>query len=72
MLLLCHGGNDFLRKMDDAAAAQNVRAMVRLARERNIPVVLVATPKPDASPVGAAVLSRDRGRNRVSSLSRES
>ena len=46
LLILCHGGNDFLRKMDEGQAAQNVRAMVRLARERNIPVVLIATPKP--------------------------
>ena len=50
MLLLCHGGNDFLRKMDDARAAENVRAMVRLARERNIQVVLLATPKPTLPP----------------------
>jgi len=50
MLLLCHGGNDFLRKMDDAGVAENVRAMVRLARERNIQVVLLATPKPTLPP----------------------
>ena len=50
MLLLCHGGNDFLRKMDEARVAENVRAMVRLARERNIEVVLLATPKPTLPP----------------------
>jgi acyl-CoA thioesterase-1 len=50
LLILCHGGNDFLRKMEDARAAQNVRAMVRLARERNIAVVLLATPKPTLPP----------------------
>jgi acyl-CoA thioesterase-1 len=50
MLLLCHGGNDFLRKSDDARAAENLRAMVRLARERNIAVVLLATPKPTLPP----------------------
>ena len=50
LLLLCHGGNDFLRKMDEAAAAQNVKAMVRMARERNIQVVLIATPKPTLPP----------------------
>lgn len=50
MLLLCHGGNDFLRKMEDAGVAENVRAMVRLARERNIQVVLLATPKPTLPP----------------------
>jgi lysophospholipase L1-like esterase len=46
LLVLCHGGNDFLRKMDDAAARSNVRGMVKLARDRGIAVVLLATPKP--------------------------
>jgi lysophospholipase L1-like esterase len=46
LLILCHGGNDFLRKMDDAKAAENVRAMVKMARDRGIAVVILATPKP--------------------------
>ena len=46
LLVLCHGGNDFLRKMGEEAAAKNVREMIRKARERGIPVVLLATPKP--------------------------
>ena len=50
MLLLCHGGNDFLRRLDEARAAENIRAMVRLARERDIQVVLLATPKPTLPP----------------------
>ena len=50
LLLLCHGGNDFLRKMDEARVAETVRAMVRLAREREIQVVLLATPKPTLPP----------------------
>jgi lysophospholipase L1-like esterase len=50
LLILCHGGNDFLRKMDDAQAAGNIRAMIRLARSRGIPVVLLATPKPGIPP----------------------
>ncbi len=50
MLLLCHGGNDFLQKLGDEVAAANVRAMVKLARERNIRVVLLATPKPTLPP----------------------
>jgi len=50
LMLLCHGGNDFLRRLDDAQAAANVRAMIQLARERGIPVVLVATPKPGLPP----------------------
>ena len=50
LLILCHGGNDFLRKMDEARAASNVRAMIALAREKDIPVVLLATPKPTLPP----------------------
>ena len=50
LLILCHGGNDFLRKMDDAGVANNVRAMIRLAKAKGIPVVLLATPKPGIPP----------------------
>jgi lysophospholipase L1-like esterase len=46
LLILCHGGNDFLRKMGEDAAAANVRAMVRLAKNQGIAVMLIATPKP--------------------------
>jgi len=50
LLLLCHGGNDFLRKLGDAQAAENLRAMVRLARQRGMDVVLIAVPKPGLLP----------------------
>lgn len=46
LLLLCHGGNDFLRRMPKAEAAANVRSMIRLARDRGIEVVLIGTPEP--------------------------
>ena len=46
LLVLCHGGNDFLRKMGEETAAANVREMIRIARSRDIAVVLLATPKP--------------------------
>ena len=45
LLLLCHGGNDFLRRMPKAQAAENVRAMVRIARERGVAVLLIGTPE---------------------------
>lgn len=50
LLILCHGGNDFLRRLDDAKAASNLREMIRLARSKGIPVVLLATPKPGLAP----------------------
>ena len=49
LLILCHGGNDFLQKLDERKAADNLRAMVKLAQDRGIAVVLIATPKPGFS-----------------------
>ena len=49
LLILCHGGNDFLRKLGEANAAANVRAMIKLAKDKGIGVVLIATPKPGLS-----------------------
>jgi len=46
LLLLCIGGNDFLRRLGTRQAAQNVREMVKLARDRGIEVLLIATPEP--------------------------
>lgn len=44
LLLLCLGGNDFLRRLDAAQVKENLRAMVQDARERGIAVVLIAVP----------------------------
>ena len=45
LLILCHGGNDFLRNLGEKGAEDNVRAMVKLAKDRGIGVVLIAVPK---------------------------
>ena len=50
LLILCHGGNDFIRKQGDAQAANNIRAMIRLAKARGAAVVLVGVPKPGLFP----------------------
>lgn len=50
LLILCHGGNDLLRQLDAGALAANLRAMVRVARDRGIPVALIAVPKPGLFP----------------------
>jgi lysophospholipase L1-like esterase len=44
LLVLCHGGNDILRKRDPAATEANIREMIRLAREQSIAVVMIAVP----------------------------
>lgn len=46
LLLLCIGGNDFLRRLSKEQAAANVRAMVKLARSKGVQVVLIGTPEP--------------------------
>lgn len=46
LVILCHGGNDLLRRLDRRQTAENLRAMVRLAKDRGIAVVLVGTPEP--------------------------
>jgi len=46
LLLLCIGGNDFLRRLGNGQAEANVRAMVKLARSRGVQVLLIGTPEP--------------------------
>lgn len=46
LMLLCIGGNDFLRRLGNAQAEANLRAMVKLARQRGVDVVLIGTPEP--------------------------
>jgi acyl-CoA thioesterase I len=46
LVILCHGGNDFLQKLGEEKTQNNIRAMVKLAHDRGIAVVLIATPKP--------------------------
>ncbi|HSG76441.1 MAG TPA: GDSL-type esterase/lipase family protein [Burkholderiales bacterium] len=45
LLLLCIGGNDFLRNLGKAQAAANVQTMVAVARQRGIDVLLIGTPE---------------------------
>lgn len=47
LLILCHGGNDLLTRQDHQLISDNLRAMIRSAKERGVAVVLVAVPSPD-------------------------
>src|SRR5262245_13868817 len=49
LLLLCIGGNDFLRRLGKEQAERNVREMVKLARSRGVAVLLIGTPEPGFS-----------------------
>jgi acyl-CoA thioesterase I len=44
LLILCHGGNDLIARRDHRLIADNLRAMIRTAGERGVPVLLVAVP----------------------------
>jgi lysophospholipase L1-like esterase len=46
LLLLCIGGNDFLRRLGNQQAERNVREMVKLATSRGVAVLLIGTPEP--------------------------
>ncbi len=50
LVILCEGGNDFLRKLDEAQAAENLRAMIRVAKTHGAQVVLIAVPRPGLLP----------------------
>lgn len=44
LLLLCHGANDILQKLNLNKMADNLKAMIRLAQDRDIQVILIAVP----------------------------
>jgi len=46
VLLLCIGGNDMLRQVDESRIAANLRAMIELASARGVGVLLIGVPKP--------------------------
>lgn len=46
VLILCLGGNDMLRHIDEASITASLRAMIAMARDKGIAVVLLAPPRP--------------------------
>ena len=46
LLLLCHGGNDLLRRRDPVHTARELTAMIEMARARGIAVLLLGVPAP--------------------------
>lgn len=57
LVLLCHGGNDLIRKLDQAQLKRNLKAMIGEIREHGAQVVMLSVPKPgiflEAAPVYA-------------------
>jgi len=46
LMIVCLGGNDMLRKLDEAQTKANLREIIRMIRAGGISVVLVGVPKP--------------------------
>lgn len=46
LLILCHGGNDLLRKRPVAQLESNLRTMIAMAQSRGIEVLLLGVPAP--------------------------
>lgn len=46
LVIICHGGNDFLGKISEEEVAGNIDKMVAMCRRQDIDVVIAATPKP--------------------------
>lgn len=44
LLILCHGGNDILRKRNRQQTMKNLGTMIRMTKDQNIEVVLVGVP----------------------------
>jgi lysophospholipase L1-like esterase len=46
LVVLCHGGNDMLRKKNLSAAESNLRSMIQTIRATGASVVMLGVPKP--------------------------
>ncbi len=46
LMIVCLGGNDMLRKVDEAQTKSNLRAIIKAIQSQGIAVVLVGVPKP--------------------------
>jgi lysophospholipase L1-like esterase len=45
LVILCHGGNDFLRRIDQETTTRNLKAMIEMIQAQGSDVLLVGVPK---------------------------
>jgi len=45
LIIICHGGNDILRKLDIKQTKTNIQRMIDIARRSNIQVILIGVPE---------------------------
>ncbi len=46
LVVICHGGNDILRRHDRVALADNLRGMLEYLATQNIPAIILGVPEP--------------------------
>ncbi len=46
LVIIAHGGNDMIRKLDRAKLDQNIRNMIHHVRQRGVSVILIGVPRP--------------------------
>ena len=46
LVVLCHGGNDMLNRLDDPLITDNLNAMISLVRDTGADVILLGVPRP--------------------------
>ncbi len=65
LLLLCHGGNDLLQKLDKQQLQENLQRMFEAANQRGIPVVMIAVPQPSLLVKDAALYQQLAEKNNI-------
>jgi len=55
LVILCHGGNDILRRLDPDISAKNITEMIKLIRKSGAEAVLIGVPKPKLIPATATL-----------------
>ena len=45
LVVICHGGNDVLRRLSPGQTEANLRSMIKLVRQHGAQVILIAVPK---------------------------
>ncbi len=46
LVVLCHGGNDLLQKLDTSQTIDNLKAMIKMIKDSGAEVILLSVPKP--------------------------
>lgn len=53
LVVICHGGNDVLRRLNRQQTEENLRSMIELVRQHGAQVILIAVPKISLFPSAA-------------------